>query len=148
MLLNALDYPSVQASLDAARDGDRVYLPRTRRPYVVPPSGWVIRASIMIYGDGPTTRGTMIVPSMCDEHPNVDLFLVKPPPGLHEMTVVIADLRVVTPADGSPAAVGMQVLSEPSSRPALLRLEGVTTALKRTRRSKAASHAVKKESAC
>src|SRR5580765_4428011 len=66
MLLNVLDFQSVQEALDVASVGDRVYFPGGR-PYVAPPEGWVIRKSIEVYGDGPgnpsSYHGTVLTPS-------------------------------------------------------------------------------------
>ena len=60
MLINVLDYPSVQAALTAARNGDRVYMPSLSAPqpnypgpaYQAPAGGWVIDKTLEIFGDG------------------------------------------------------------------------------------------------
>ena len=46
-----LDYTSVQAALDAAVDGDRVYFPG-QKAYATT-TGWTISKRLGLFGDGP-----------------------------------------------------------------------------------------------
>lgn len=72
MLINVLDYPNLQAAVDAATDGDRVYLPAVFT-YSAPFGGLKITKSLELFGDGPglssdglvstNTTGTTIVPA-------------------------------------------------------------------------------------
>jgi hypothetical protein len=66
LLLNVLDFPDqsgtggpdrVKAALDAAVDGDRIYLAGAW-PYRAPTRGWTISKSIELFGDGPGNPDT------------------------------------------------------------------------------------------
>lgn len=57
MELNVLDFPTPQAALDAARDGDTVYFPGNIAPYQAPQGGFKISKNIEIWGDGPAGPG-------------------------------------------------------------------------------------------
>ncbi len=55
MLINAMDYASLNAAIAAAEPGDRIYVPGVR-PW---PSGNVLTKSVEIFGDGPGTPGAL-----------------------------------------------------------------------------------------
>lgn len=120
MLLNVLDFPSVEAALAAAQDGDRVYFPGTGSPYLVPlgtaSSGWVVNRSLELFGDGrgvpsSTLRTILVAQSGSDNHVlTLDAADVQPDAGgLRSLAnVYIHDLRILgtlTPAarDGGSA---------------------------------------------
>lgn len=92
MNLNAADYPDLQSALDAAIDGDRVYVPAGiwKSPAA---SGFKIRSSIEVYGDGSgpaaSSNGTVLVPG----GPNLDLLAVECSYGALD-GVYIHDLRL------------------------------------------------------
>ena len=50
MVHYVVDYPDVQSALDAAADGDRVYIPAGE--WQAPEGGWKIRKSLEVFGDG------------------------------------------------------------------------------------------------
>lgn len=62
--LDSQGNPNVQAALDAAQDGDAVYLPGAR-VYQAPADGWIISKRIEFFGDGPGKKdgylGTVLV---------------------------------------------------------------------------------------
>lgn len=77
----------VQAALDAARPGDKVYLPGLARQgdsgaylYQAPANGWKINKSIEVCGDGPghpgTNDGTVVVPGGSGSP--YDVFVIEP----------------------------------------------------------------------
>ena len=79
MLINALDYATLQFALDDASDGDRVYIPGGV-PWVAPISGFYIRKSLEIFGDGPGSaageHGTTIINGSGDV--NDAVFVIQP----------------------------------------------------------------------
>jgi hypothetical protein len=77
----------VQAALDAARPGDKIYLPGLARQgdsgdflYQAPANGWKINKSIEVFGDGPghpgTNDGTVVVPGGSGSP--YDVFVIEP----------------------------------------------------------------------
>lgn len=82
MLLNALDYAGLQEALDAAQDGDRIYVPSG--VWRTPNTGaFRVSKSVEIFGDGAGAAagqtGTVFVPSAA----GMDVFSVEP--GLAEL---------------------------------------------------------------
>ncbi len=65
MLINVLDYWSasdpIQAALNDAVDGDRVYIPGGALPavWVAPAGGWQVKAGVEVFGDGPGWAGAI-----------------------------------------------------------------------------------------
>lgn len=107
MLPNVLDFPSVEAALAAAQDGDRVYFPGTGSPYLVPlgtdSSGWVVNRSLELFGDGrgtpSSTRATILVAQSGSDNHVLALDATGAQPdagGLRSLAnVYIHDLRIL-----------------------------------------------------
>ena len=103
MLLNVKDFPSVQAALDAAAEGDRIYLPGNGAGTVYSPpptSAWKITKSLEIFGDGPgepgSERGTSLKRGSAS---NLPIFEITPAAGSSELgTVVIRGMKLFRPS--------------------------------------------------
>jgi len=98
--INALQYTetqspfnaNLQAALNAAADGDRIYLP-SPQVYVAPAGALRIRKRIELYGDGPGTAdspGTVIVPHAPDE----DVLVIEPGVGEDLANLYLHDFRI------------------------------------------------------
>jgi hypothetical protein len=98
-VLNAHDYPSPQAAIDAAHDGDRVYLPAGT--WLIPDSGLVVDKPLELFGDGigRGDNGTVLKPRATNGDGNVIVIRShgSAPPG----HVTLRDLRIA--ANGVPA---------------------------------------------
>lgn len=78
MRINVRHYPSVEAALDAADDGDVLYFPGLKE--YTPASGtWQITRSIELYGDGAGTPGAAGGTILKPFDANSPLFTIKPP---------------------------------------------------------------------
>lgn len=121
MLLNVKDFPSVQAALDAAAEGDRIYLPGNGAGTVYSPpptSAWKITKSLEIFGDGPgepgSERGTSLKRGSAS---NLPIFEITPAAGSSELgTVVIRGMKLFRPSvdstsSGEPLAIKCTVPS-------------------------------------
>lgn len=110
MLLNVLDFPDysatggldrLQAALAQASSGDRIYLPGIA-PYRAPATGWEIRKSVELFGDGPGNpdgpaaerTGTVLLPHSAATSDHV-LRLVNEP-GTELNRVYIHDLGIAS----------------------------------------------------
>lgn len=118
MRLNVYDYGAVgvpatdpvQAALDAAVDGDRIYFPGVI-PYTAPTNGWLINKSLELYGDldgslTGTIKGTVLQQASAAN----PLFKVVPP----ARNVHIHDLRLHGP-EGTGTSVGVLCQSTSSA---------------------------------
>lgn len=100
MLLNVMDFPTPQAALDAARDGDRVYFPSTR-PWKAPAGGFVVRRNIEVFGDGAgaagTTEGTTFLPqsNLITDH----VLALQPASGVELENVFMHDIKITNWTD-------------------------------------------------
>lgn len=119
MLLSVLDYPDssghpdIQAALDAADDGDRIYLPAGAYSRAVNAS-WTVTKSVEIYGDGPgrtgDTSGTSLQRTDSGSSP---ILAISPPQGSTEVGQVhIRGIKIVGPTPGTvpPPAAGPTAL--------------------------------------
>ncbi len=125
MLINVWDYAKfgtpgddpIQAALDAALPGDRIYIPGVV-PYTAPSAGWLIDKSLEVYGDldgslSGTIKGTILnQPNSASPH-----FKVLPPAG----NVHLHDLRLHG-AGGTGAGVGILCQSTTSAHLEEIRL--------------------------
>jgi hypothetical protein len=87
MLLNARDFPSLQAALDMASDGDAIYVPHEGigtpisdlfQVWTAPPGGWHIRKSICLFGDGPGVPGSAHGTTFSPAPDNTPVFVIDP----------------------------------------------------------------------
>ena len=97
MQLNAIDFATLQAALDAANDGDRVYVPNVPGKVWSTVSGvpFRITCSLELYGDGVGTAGltdgTVLVPGGA----NQDVLSIEPPsPGNTIDSVYLHDFKI------------------------------------------------------
>ena len=122
MLRNVFDYldaqgiPDVQAALDAAQDGDRVYLPGAR-VYQAPAGGWIIRTRIEFFGDGPGKKdsylGTVLVAGGED-----DPVLVLDAPNDEDLTNIHPhDFQITRPQGESGRYGGDGIMYQPPPPP-------------------------------
>lgn len=121
MLLNVKDYPSVQAALDAAAEGDRIYFPGNGAGtvYSPPPSAaWKITKSLELFGDGPGEPGSTLGTSLKRVNAsNLAIFEITPAAGSTELgSVVIRGMKLFRPnldstASGEPSAIKCTVPS-------------------------------------
>lgn len=107
MQLNVLDYASVQAALDAADDGDRIYFPGLQRYTTT--TGWAIPKRLTLFGDGPGSwtsgSGSILVSS----HATAPLFAI----ASGVSGVEIRDMQLLGPG-GIGSSAGILCLASPS----------------------------------
>ena len=78
MLINALDYATIQDAVAAAQDGDRLYFPGVKT-WLVPAGGLVIQRNIEVFGDGPSNPGDATETNLMAQSDNDDV--IRPKPG-------------------------------------------------------------------
>jgi len=113
MLLNVMDYASVQAAIDAAADGDRIYLPALRSKYRAPfGGGFKIKKSLEIFGDGPGANdddtGTTIEPASSSD----DVFQIDST-SLPIASVFIHDLKIKSSSPSTKGRYGITCVTGP-----------------------------------
>jgi len=96
MLINIIDYPTIQAALDHANAGDRVYL--GAGSHIAPDGGWVIRESITVMGDIGPDASTAVAPAAGGPGRDAPVFAVEPRPGHGHIAVLFQDLTFIARA--------------------------------------------------
>ena len=91
-VLNAHDFPTPQAAIDAAHDGDRIYLPAGT--YMIPDSGLVVDKPLELFGDGigRGESGTLLKPRAAGGNGNV--IVIRSRGGAAPGYVTLRDLRI------------------------------------------------------
>jgi len=127
MLINVMDYASVQEALDAALDGDRLYFPGVQ-VYQAPPGGWIISKRLEIFGDGPGSPdsydGSVLVPAGgATDH----VLVLDPPVGKSLNDIYIHDLKITRRPgqSGTDGGSGVRLNSSATKKIANLRFERV-----------------------
>lgn len=110
MLLNALDFRTVEAALAAANDGDRVYIPsftgdpsqQTWRP----PDGasWRIAKSLEVFGDGPGLPGTPTGTTVGPSGTATPVFIIDGTDSPTALSIYIHDLKIAGAGAGGTAS--------------------------------------------
>jgi hypothetical protein len=101
-VLSVKDYPTPQAALDAAHDGDRIYFPSGS--YLIPDSGLVVDKQLELYGDGigRGDSGTQLKPRAANGDGNV--IVIRSRDAQAPGCVTIRDLKITN--NGAPGKPG------------------------------------------
>src|SRR5688572_6446928 len=92
MLVNAMDYDTIELALQAAQNGDRLYFPS--KVWVVPVGGLVITRNIELFGDGASNPGDDFGTTFVPADNNSDVIVFAPEPGVELQSVYLHDFKV------------------------------------------------------
>ncbi len=97
MLLNVFDYHMrLEEALDAAADGDRIYLPRGT--YHAPANGWKVTKAVEIFGDGPGQANDWSGTTLNGNDANSDVLVIAPPVNTTLGSISIHDIKIKQPS--------------------------------------------------